>query len=87
MMDDDVTARIEAQSYPVETSELAANVGEVDRTAGEAVARAGNGLIPSSEDARLTLKCGLDGDAVGRKRYSDRDPGAVGESGFRQLSF
>jgi hypothetical protein len=87
MMDDDVTARIEAQSYPVETSDLAENVGEIDRRAGEAVERAGNGLIDSSEDAQLTLQCGLGGDAVGRRRYSDRDPGSVGETEHRRLSF
>lgn len=87
MLHDDVTARIESQSYPVESSALAATLGEVNRAAGEAVERAGSGVIANADDARLTVRCGLDGDAVGRRRYSDRDPGGVGERSHRQLSF
>ena len=80
-------AYIEQESYPVETADLAEAVGEIDAVAGAAIERAGNGTITCPDDAQLTLRCGLDGDAVGRKGYSDRDFGGVGETVHRQVSF
>ncbi|MEF8831394.1 MAG: hypothetical protein V5A23_07660 [Halobacteriales archaeon] len=87
MLDNAVTECIERETYPVETRALAARVGELDGAAGSAIERAGTGSITSANDALLTLLCGLDGDAVGRRHYSDRDFGGVGESRVRQISF
>lgn len=87
MLDDAITDCIERETYPVETRDLAARVGEFDGAAGSAIERAGNGSITSADDALLTLLCGLDGDAIGRRHYSDRDFGGVGESRVRQVSF
>jgi hypothetical protein len=87
MMDDEVTACIDSQAYPIDTDELAAAVGEFDPAAGDAVLRGGDGAITSADDARLALQCGMGGESVGRKRYSDRDPPGVSEDSHQRLSF
>lgn len=91
MLDDRLNDRIDAQDYPVTAEEFTAAVGGETTPSGEDVAtvvqRSGATTIADAHDARLTVLCGLDGSAVGRRRYSDRDPPSVGEDRTPRQSF
>lgn len=85
--------RIDALEYPLTTDELAARLGEAEldcpgeATLGEALEPMARETFETPEDARFAVLAGVDECAIGRKGYSDRDPGAPGEDGPRPLSF
>lgn len=53
----------------------------------EAIERGGGDTFHTREDAELALLSGVGGAAVGRRKYSDRDPPHPGEEGPRPVSF
>jgi len=85
--------RIDALEYPLTTDELAAQLGEREldcpgeTTLGEALEPLAGETFETPEDARFAVLTGVDDCAIGRKGYSDRDPGAPGEDGPRPESF
>jgi hypothetical protein len=91
MLGDDFHDSIDDQSYPVSATEFVAAVGDdagpTEEELDAVLARAGADTLTDADDARDTVLCGLGGDAVGRRRYSDRDPGGFGETRHRELSF
>lgn len=52
--------------------------GSETETIEEIFDRSGTETFDTAEEARLTYYAALDGDAVGRKGYSDRDPPTPG---------
>jgi len=85
--------RIDALEYPLTTDELAARLGaaELDcpgeATLGDALEPLAGETFETPEDARFAVLTGVGEGAIGRKGYSDRDPGAPGEDGPQPVSF
>jgi hypothetical protein len=93
MLLDGTGDRIDALEYPLTTEELAERLGdhELDcpgeTTLGEALEPLAGETFETAEEARFAVQTGVDESAIGRKEYSDRDPGSPGEDGPRQVSF
>ena len=86
-------AVLEPLSYPLSAQELkAALEGEtLDHPVGAepaaaVVERCGPGAMRSADDAWLSLVANVDGGAIGRKGYTDRDP-PCGPTEFDAVSF
>ncbi|MFB6126689.1 MAG: DUF2795 domain-containing protein [Halolamina sp.] len=86
--------RLNQLDYPVTTGELLAAAGDVEldlpngsETLGDAVERIDYRRFDSPEEVRWAVLTGVGADAVGRRYYSDRDPPAVAEESYQQLSF
>jgi hypothetical protein len=84
---------IDALEYPLTTDEVTARLGEHElncpgtATVGEALEPLAGETFETAEDVRFAVMTGVDERAIGRKGYSDRDPGAPGEDGPVPKSF
>lgn len=83
---------IEAHEYPATSTELIETHGEelielTDgiETFGEVLGRLGETTYDDAEDVQEALFSAVGADAVGRRYYSDRDPGTPGERGGPDL--
>lgn len=80
---------------PATTDELVAEFGDVEITflgggserLEDVLRTSGAETYTTVDDLRLAVLNGVERDAVGRFRYSDRDPPVVGEKGEPSLSF
>lgn len=78
----DIAGLLEDLVFPMTREELIAHIGthEIDHPTGtsetvaEICGRIDADVYHSRDDALLALCCGLSGEAIGRKHYSDRDP-------------
>jgi hypothetical protein len=84
---------LESQDYPLSAAELAAACGdhELANAGGETlrtvIARTGDDRFASAQEATFAVYGALDGAAVGRVGYSDRDPDPMGVEGSDPVSF
>lgn len=86
--------RLEGLDYPATTEEVLSGVGTdaVDLPNGseqlsEAFGRVAGERYTCPDDACLTLLSALGAEAIGRRRYSDRDPPATGTTEPNPVSF
>lgn len=86
--------KIDTHEYPTTTDELIEAYGDHpllvpngEETLGEALGRMGVETFTNPEEARYAVYTGVSDKAIGRPRYSDRDPTAPGERGPEPLSF
>lgn len=78
----EVRAQVPDLSFPLPVDDFVAEMGGLTieyatgtvETVEEVCGRVDVDVYASANDAQLALAAGLDGDAVGRKGYSDRDP-------------
>lgn len=86
---------IDAHEYPATSEELIEQYGEQEieihddtETLGEVLGRLGaDTTFTTADDVREALFSAVDASAVGRRFYSDRDPGTPGDRGGEQVSF
>lgn len=85
---------IDAHEYPATSEELIEQYGEQEieihddtETLGEVLGRLGADTYADADDVREALFSALSAGAVGRRFYSDRDPGTPGEGDTEQVSF
>lgn len=86
--------RFETHSYPATTQELIEAHGDLElrlpngtETIETALSRVGDETYHDAEAAQLAMYGAVSDKAIGRKYYSDRDPTALGETGYEQMSF
>ena len=86
--------RIDACEYPASAETVIETVGDAtlslphgSEPVAEALERAGDTTFDSAEDVHLAIYCGVSSKAIGRRGYSDRDPGTVGCDGPDPVSF
>ena len=90
----EVWARLNDLTFPLHADEFVSQVGGLtieyatgtEETVAEVCERVDVDTFTSADDAQLTLATGLDGDAVGRKGYSDRDPPIAGLDEYDHVS-
>jgi len=85
---------IDACDYPATCEEVQEAVGDErlelpndTEPLAEAIGLGGGEVFESAEDVQLAVYNGVGGGAVGRRRYSDRDPGTPGTDDVRRVSF
>lgn len=85
---------IDAHEYPATSEELIDEYGEYEieihddtETLSEVLGRLGADTYRDADDVREALFSAVDASAVGRRFYSDRDPGTPGEGGAELVSF
>lgn len=90
----EILLQLEDLSYPMTAGTVATELDDVEiqfpngsERLVDALERCDEEAFDCPEDAKLTLLSSLDGDAVGRKGYSDRDPPTVCDSRADRLSF
>lgn len=85
---------LEGLSFPITAEDLIAAIGSTRvtyptgkvETLEQVCRRVEVDSYDSAEDAELAIRSGLDGDAVGRPGYSDRDPPLLGIDDYDQVS-
>lgn len=85
---------IDTHEYPTTSAELIDAHGEEiieltdgSETFGEVLGRLGETTYDNADAVREALFSAVGAEAVGRRYYSDRDPGTPGESGPDPVSF
>ncbi|KTG08194.1 hypothetical protein AUR64_01065 [Haloprofundus marisrubri] len=86
---------LDEQSFPTDTDELCSAYDDVEVTypggGSDPLARvlrtSGSQTYETMDDLRLSILNGVQRNAVGRPRYSDRDPPVVGYEHDNQQSF
>lgn len=93
-MGPDLSSLFDHLSFPLTTEQFIAAVGrreivyptgKVERVE-EVCRRVDVDEYSSRDDAELVIRSALDGDAVGRRGYSDRDPPIPGVDRYEQVS-
>lgn len=82
-------------SYPISSGDLIGAIGRTEveyptgkvETIEQICLRIAVDGYASAGDAELAIRAGLDGDAVGRRGYSDRDPPIRGIDEYDPVSF
>lgn len=90
----DAFESFDAHNFPATTEELIDAYGETElrhpngtETLGDALGRLDSETLENAREARMATISAVNGDAIGRKGYSDRDPIQPGEEGPDPLSF
>lgn len=85
---------ITAHEYPTTSDELITAHGDESveftggtETVGEILARLEDTTYENPEEVREALFSAVSAEAIGRRYYSDRDPGTPGSFGPQQISF
>lgn len=93
---DRIDELFDADAFPTTTAEVVAEYGHVEvnypgggsETLEEILSvSSGDERYDTTDDLQLTVLTGVQRDAVGRPRYSDRDPPVVGEDRNPRRSF
>lgn len=93
---DRISELFDRDGFPMTTDEVVEQYGDVEvqypggsfESLEEILATSsGNERYDSTDDLQLTVLTGVQRDAVGRPRYSDRDPPVVGEERKPRQSF
>jgi hypothetical protein len=85
---------LDRQTYPTTTEAVVASDGDVEidhadgaETVAEILGRLGPTTYGSAAELRNAIYSAVEGGAVGRRHYSDRDAYAPGEDGHDAVSF
>ena len=88
------TELLRQHDYPATTDQLTDSYGDYEldlpngtETLGEVLRRVESETFGTSGEAEELLYSAVSGKAIGRKRYSDRDPTTLGTQGPSEVSF